>query len=366
MSEGALSLPRFLRARRAAVLASWLKRVEVALSDPELTRAELKDHMPDFLDGLAAALAPGDTPAGAVARPGGAHGAQRFRVGFDLREVVNEYGMLVDVVLELAHAEQVEVSFAEVRELFAVVNRGVAEAVAAFAAERQQTERRQAANHVAFISHELRNPLGGASLSLELLQTVIVDEKQKRFASLVRKNLDRMRDLIHQVLTVERLAAGAELVLEKVRVESVVSRVVEEAAGVAALSRNVELRIDLEPDLEVVADARLFESILANLLQNGVKFSESGGRVELRARRDGGRLVVEVEDSCGGLEGSPADLFRPFVQASSEAGKRGFGLGLAIVRQAVDAHGGEISVRNGPGPGCTFVVSLPTPPPSRH
>jgi signal transduction histidine kinase len=68
--------------------------------------------------------------------------------------------------------------------------------------------------------------------------------------------------------------------------------------------------------------------------------------------------VVEVADSCGGIEGPVEDFFRPFVQGSNEQSGRGFGLGLAIVVQAVEAHGGEIQVRSTDGEGCVFTVSL--------
>lgn len=364
MAGGENSLARFLRDRREQILSAWLERLVEMLSDPELTRAELRDHVPEFLRGLAEMLAPGETPDGVVARPGGAHGAQRFRVGFDLREVVSEYGLLLDVVLGLAHADGVSISVSETRELFAAVNRGIAEAVVAFAAERQQSETRQAGRHVAFISHELRNPLGGALLSLDLVEKTDLDEKQKRFAALIRRNLDRLRNLIDQVLTAERLAAGTELVRERLSVAAIVDRIAEESA-LAALSRNVELAIDVPSGAEFTADARLLESIVSNLLQNAIKFSRPGGRVQLRAKVDPDRLLVEIEDSCGGIEIPTEELFRPFVQAGHEADQRGFGLGLAIVRQAVDAHGGEIRIENQAGAGCIFAVTIPAPPAPR-
>ena len=358
------SLAHFLRDHRERILSTWLERLVEMLSDPELTRAELRDHVPEFLRGLEQALAPGDTPDGVVARPGGAHGAQRFRVGFDVREVVSEYGLLLDVVLELAHAEGVSLSVSETRELFSAVNRGIAEAVAAFADERQQSEARQTGRHVAFISHELRNPLGGALLSLELVDKTELDEKQKRLAGLIRRNLNRLRNLIDQVLTAERLVSGTELVRERISIGALVDRIAEESA-LSALSRNVALTIDVDRDAEVIADARLLESILSNLLQNAIKFSSPGGQVELRARSDADRLLLEIEDSCGGLEIPAEEIFRPFVQGGNPD-KQGFGLGLAIVRQAVEAHGGEIRIHNRPGVGCSFAIAIPGAAPPRE
>jgi signal transduction histidine kinase len=366
MSGSGQGLASFLEQHPERVISAWLKRVEAMLGGSDLTRAELRDHVPAFLRALADALAPGESPDSVVDRPGSAHGAQRFRAGFDLREVVAEYALLSDVILELAHADGLPISVAEMRELSAAVNRGVAEAVAAYADERQESERRQAARHVAFISHELRNPLGGALLSLELMERTRLDESQRRSAAIVHRNLDRLRTLIDQVLTAERLAAGPELQREKLSFASLVERVAEEAA-LAALDRNVQLTVDVPPDTEIIADLRLLESVLSNLLQNAIKFSRAEGRVQLRARGDPDGLMVEIEDSCGGLEVPAEKLFRPFVQGGNEPDQRGFGLGLAIVRQAVEAHGGEIQVKSEPGRGCTFTFTIPTaPPPERN
>jgi signal transduction histidine kinase len=352
------TLRSFLREQRQGLLDRWMKRVEKLLDDPDLTKAELRDHMPEVLKGLAVAVSPGETPEEVLIEPGNKHGLQRFRVGFDLREVVTEYGILLDVILEDAHAAGVTITPGELRELTSALNLGVAEAVAAYAEERRDVERKLAAEHVSFVSHELRNPLGAALLSFELLESTALDERQARLGAMVRRNLTRLRDLVHQVLTAERLTAGVAPRFEKCSLDAILEEVMEETA-LSAQGREVELQIDPEAGIEVHADARLLKSIVSNLLQNAVKFSQPHGTVSLRARREDGRLVLEVEDSCGGIEGPIEEFFRPFVQGTNEQGGRGFGLGLTIVSQAVQAHGGEIRVESTPGQGCTFLVSLP-------
>jgi signal transduction histidine kinase len=354
----AVSLGRFLREQRQSLLDRWMKRLEGALDDPHLTKAELRDHMPELLNGLAATVSPGDAPEDVVIEPGNRHGLQRFRVGFDLREIVNEYGLLLDVILEEAEAAGVAMPSRELRALASAVNLGIAEAVAAFAQEHHEVEHKLAAEHVSFVSHELRNPLGAALLSLELLESTSLDERQTRLGGMVRRNLTRLRDLVHQVLTAERLTAGVAPRFEKCSLDAVFGEAIEEAA-LSAQSREIELRVDRQTEVEVTADPRLLKSIVSNLVQNAVKFSRPGGVVRLQARREGGRLVLEVADSCGGLEGPVEDFFHPFFQGTNEQSGRGFGLGLAIVAQATRAHGGEIQVRSAPGEGCTFTVSLP-------
>jgi signal transduction histidine kinase len=105
-------------------------------------------------------------------------------------------------------------------------------------------------------------------------------------------------------------------------------------------------------------DPRLVSSALTNLVRNAVKFTHQGGTVEIRARVAEERVSIEVEDGCGGLPpGFVERAFAPFAQMGAD--RTGFGLGLAIAKQAADAHGGSIRVQNLPGKGCIFVLELP-------
>jgi signal transduction histidine kinase len=110
-----------------------------------------------------------------------------------------------------------------------------------------------------------------------------------------------------------------------------------------------------------MADARLLASAVGNLFQNALKFTPAGGRVALRARAEGERVFIDVEDGCGGLPaGKEDELFEPFVQRGAD--RTGLGLGLSIARDAVRANRGEIRVGNRPGEGCVFTVVLPAAP----
>jgi signal transduction histidine kinase len=95
-----------------------------------------------------------------------------------------------------------------------------------------------------------------------------------------------------------------------------------------------------------------------NLLNNAFKNTRSGGGVFLRAHSDGQRLVVEIEDECGGIPEGKEDLFRAFGDRRG-TDRSGLGLGLSMARRVVRAHGGDISVRNMPGRGCVFAINVP-------
>jgi signal transduction histidine kinase len=132
----------------------------------------------------------------------------------------------------------------------------------------------------------------------------------------------------------------------------------EVGAASEAETKRIELRLTHSGDESVFVDHRLVGSALSNLLRNAVKYSHSGSTVEMRSCASNGTLVVEVEDCCGGLPpGKVEEAFAPFVRFDER--QDGFGLGLAIAKQAVDAHGGSIRVQNLPGKGCIFVLELP-------
>jgi signal transduction histidine kinase len=95
-----------------------------------------------------------------------------------------------------------------------------------------------------------------------------------------------------------------------------------------------------------------------NLLHNAFKNTPAGGRVVLRARGEGQRLIVEVEDQCGGIPESKGDLFQVFGDRRG-SDRSGLGLGLSIARKAMRAHGGDIHIRNMPGHGCIFAIEMP-------
>jgi signal transduction histidine kinase len=113
-----------------------------------------------------------------------------------------------------------------------------------------------------------------------------------------------------------------------------------------------------DPSLAVNADRHTLASAVSNLLQNAVKFTPAGGQVWLRAHAAADRVVIEVEDQCGGLPvEDPALLFHPFERRSID--RTGLGLGLSICQRGVEANGGRLDVRNNPGKGCVFSIDLP-------
>ncbi|MDP9151398.1 MAG: HAMP domain-containing histidine kinase, partial [Myxococcota bacterium] len=215
---------------------------------------------------------------------------------------------------------------------------------------------RQAAEHYAFIAHELRNPLQSARTALYLLQQR-AQLPPVPAADALSRGLARIHDLVEHTLELARLGAGVELRREKAQL----GRILDEVMAVAAADaegKGVKTDVRREGDEEVEVDVRLLRSAISNVVANAVKFTPPGKTVHVRAHVASGRATIEVEDSCGGIAKGVLDgAFTPFVQ--HDASRGGFGLGLAIAKQAIDAHGGTIRVENRPGDGCSFILDLP-------
>ena len=137
-----------------------------------------------------------------------------------------------------------------------------------------------------------------------------------------------------------------------------VAEEVEAMGGLEARCKGQTLEVDVDSTLRVLADPHYLISALSNLVQNAIKYSRKGGAIHVRSREQGDLVLLEVEDQCGGLPpGKAEELFRPFTQMSKD--RTGLGLGLTISREAVALNGGTLSVRDLPGEGCIFTISLP-------
>jgi signal transduction histidine kinase len=270
---------------------------------------------------------------------------------------VREYGALRTAIVTTALDAGVQVTFRELQLVFDSIITGVAHAVAEYTRQRDAESLRHANEHFAFVAHELRNPLGSARMALELLKEQGQLPAEGHAVRALDRGLQQTSELIEQTLKVARVTSGIDLRREWTTLKPLLEDVVVLALPEAE-SKGVELRLNIETDERIHIDQRLVRSALGNLVRNGVKYTPPGGVVKVRARIANACAVLEIEDSCGGLPpGKVEEAFTPFVRLDNQ--QSGFGLGLAIAKLAVDAHGGSIRVQNLPGRGCVFVLELP-------
>lgn len=214
------------------------------------------------------------------------------------------------------------------------------------------------------ISHELRTPLtaiGGYAEFLEDEFAGPLTPAQREFVEQIQSGAARMERLVNDFLDFARMEAGTfELHPAEEDFRERVQRVVESLRPLARAKRTtVTLHLPETPQV-VRMDGQRIGQVLTNLLHNGIKFTPEGGRVEVRVRQEGDRVLCEVADNGIGIaKNQIPSLFKRFSQL--EAGKQqgGTGLGLSIAKAIVEAHGGEIGVRSEVGKGSTFWFSLP-------
>lgn len=211
-------------------------------------------------------------------------------------------------------------------------------------------------------SHEMRTPLTVVRGHLELLKDRATEGEAGRSLSLALEELDRMTRIVEELLLLARLDEGLALAREPVEVELVL----REALLRGMLAGRREAAVEVSPGLYVLADPDRLLQVLTNLITNAVQHGGDDVTVRMRARRDGGRVTIEVADDGPGV---PQDdlphVFERFYRGSASKGERmGAGLGLAIVDSLARAMGGEVTLRSKAGEGTTFTVSLPAASPA--
>jgi signal transduction histidine kinase/ActR/RegA family two-component response regulator len=231
-------------------------------------------------------------------------------------------------------------------------------------ASRAEAERESRAKDefLAMLGHELRNPLAPIVSAVELLRRRGLD--RSRELAVIDRQARQLVHLTDDLLDIARITRGRiALRLEPVRLASAVSRAAE-TVGPILEERGHQLNVDVPSDLVVRGDPVRLAQVVGNLLSNAARYTPPGGHIQVRARRESGQAVLEVEDDGQGM---PPDLvsraFDLFVQGprAPDRHEGGLGLGLTLVRRLVELHGGSVSARSpGPGRGSTFTVALPT------
>ena len=237
---------------------------------------------------------------------------------------------------------------------------------AAEAAESERNLERSRRELVAWISHDLRTPLAGIRALVEALDDGVVTEAAdvRRYHAKLVDESGRLARLVDDLFELSRIEADAlALTLERVSLGDVVSDALASAAliaepkGVAVLGRLA----DGTP--EVVASERELARVLRNLLDNAIRHTPPGGEVVVAVSSTDSEALVSVADGCGGIPehdlGRVFDLAYRGDAARTPGGDAGAGLGLAIARGLIEAHHGDIAVRN-EAAGCCFTVRLPT------
>jgi signal transduction histidine kinase len=227
---------------------------------------------------------------------------------------------------------------------------------------------RMKSDFVSHVSHELRTPLASIKGSVDNMLdgiTGVVNDKQQQYLFRMRNNTDRLIRLINDLLDLSRIESGKiKLRIQTVAIKDIIKDVKESLTPVAK-EKDIEFVVHDNGgnDLGVMADKDKLSQILTNLLDNAIKFSKTGGRIEiaLNAQDDNFVTVSVIDYGMGVSEKDKKKIFEKFYQVhnDSEGKIKGTGLGLAITKSLVELHGGKIWVNSEAGKGSEFSFTIP-------
>lgn len=280
--------------------------------------------------------------------------------GFTLEQVVRNYGDVCQAVTNQAFETDAPIAVNEFRTLNRCLDNAIAGTVMQYTRHSAPVNlsATEAVNaRLGPLAHELRNHLHTATLVIAAIKAGNVGISGATAAVLDRSLLG-MRGLIDHALAEVRVNARMPPRRETIKLAQFLESL-KVSASFDALARGTPFTMaPVADDLAVYAEPEMLAAAVGNLLQNAFKFTKPGTEVQLRAHVHDDRVLIEVEDRCGGLpDGVAETMFLPFAQSNDD--RSGLGLGLDISRRSVEANGGVLTVRDVPGVGCIFAIDLP-------
>ena len=364
-SNNLQALGELINKHRNELLSSWHNEVSLLPGASQLDAPTIIDHIPQLLTELSQKLISNEEQPGHIASSSD-HGVQRWKVGFDITEVVAEYGILRRCIDRLAEKNGLSLTNHAGRVVNGVFDEAVAEATKAYATYMTVELQKRREEHLSFVVHDLRTPLQAISLSTILLERSLPEEAAtEQFTKsllILRRNIARLDALILRVLQDDanlQLVESPNLQPREFDLWPIVETLIQDLHPIASESETILIN-DVPSDLTIVADARLLAQVFQNLLSNAIKFTPNG-RVIIGAQlsESAGELTCWVEDSGAGIEQARLSKIFEKLETDQKPEKRGMGLGLAIVKRIVELHGGKIEVESTVGAGSTFKIELP-------
>ena len=329
-------------------------------SIPPPTEAEIDYGVPVFLDQLLDALNGRTSNSAEINQTALQHGHDLLLRGFTVSQVVHNYGDVCQAITELAVERDTPITADDFRTLNRCLDDAIASAVTEYGRARTaaSVEREHARDNerLGFFVHELRNLTSTSMLALQVLRTGNVGVGGST-AAVLHRSLLRTVALIDRSMAEVRLTQGVQN-----PAPLLVAELVDELMPSATLdadARGLMLKvIPVDAGAAVNADRQILAAVMTNLLQNAFKFTRPRSSVTLRVGVTDERVLIEVQDECGGLpEKTSDDLFKPFEQRNAD--RTGLGLGLAFSRWGIEANHGRVYARSLPNFGCIFTIDLP-------
>lgn len=360
-------LAETLERHQEEIIDEWRLQADKLLKALRLDRAALVDHVPNLVAEITRNLAlshAGALPAELTCDSPPVHGVQRFYDGLYVGEVVAEYNLLRTAFITTAERHGLYVVGEAARIINHRIDEAVQLAVTAFVAEQARIQKEQHDEHLAFVAHDLRTPLNAVCLLVEELGESLDPAARagaEEVIEILRRNLRHLAEQVKKVMdaNAEPSALGSSFrpALRRFDLWPLVQRLIVDLRPVS-VKDGILVVNQIPRDLAIWADAGLLSQVFQNLLSNAFKYA-GGGRVTLSARDDAGTVTCVVRDNGAGIP--PEMLPKVFDKLASDPATEGKGLGLTIVKQIVEAHGGTVSAESVLGEGATFTFTIPAP-----
>jgi signal transduction histidine kinase len=290
-----------------------------------------------------------------------AHGQQLMELGYSVDQVVHDYGDLCQAITDLAVERSAPFTVDQFRTLNRCLDNAIADAVTEFSAHHEvKLSLRQADGEherLGALVHELRNSLQTVMLAFTVLETGTVPIGGST-GGVMKRGLNALCSQLDGALSAARIEAGPAIPAHAFFLAPFIADA-KSIALLGAAARGCSLTVpEVDASIAIAGNRDHLLAALVNLLQNAFKFTQAATEVTLHAHATAERVCIDVKDHCGGLpSGRTEEMFRPYTQGSFD--RSGLGLGLSIARRTVEAEGGSVTVRNLPGSGCVFTISLP-------
>ena len=354
---------------RASLLARWRQQVREIPAARHLDNPTLNDHIPGLLDELVTelrstsdqtipeALADGSAPA---------HGLQRVKDAYDIEEVVAEYNVLRGCIHDLADSNGVVLQGKPFHTINRVFDHAIGLALQTYATQRAAEVQQRREEYLAFVAHDLRTPLYAISLAGRVLELKLSGGRANpatvQMLKALRRNVQHLETLVAKVLeenTTLETETGSRLERREIHLWSLVEGIIQDLHPVAGTD-STRVVNEVPDDMTAVADASLLRRVFQNLIANAIRYAPRGVvRVSARVLAAEGAVECSVSDDGAGIP--DALLEKVFDKGETDPElEGGAGLGLAIVRTFVEAHGGKVTVESKEGHGSTFRFSLPS------